>query len=77
MKYSVITILFLLAGCSVTKVEPICTATYHNSGMDYSVNIYDFKIVNNRTYFKAGYPFNWTWVSKSNFKDSTCNINHN
>ncbi|EPY0166317.1 MULTISPECIES: phage exclusion lipoprotein Cor [Enterobacter cloacae complex] len=28
--------------------------------------------VQHRTGYRAGYPFNWTWVSASTFTSTTC-----
>lgn len=30
------------------------------------------RYIKNQTEYRAGYPFNWRWVSKNNFTRSTC-----
>ncbi|WP_031524714.1 phage exclusion lipoprotein Cor [Siccibacter colletis] len=64
---------FSLAACSgIEKQNPVCTATASIGGAEYSVNIYGVRKISEQTEFKAGYPFNWRWVNKSNFISSTC-----
>lgn len=62
-----------LTGCAnMPKRE--CTAIYENSGMQYSVAIFGVKRVADRTIVKAGYPFNFQWVSIDNFKNADCSL---
>ncbi|MXR83823.1 cor protein, partial [Enterobacter hormaechei] len=59
----------LLAGCAgiMEKQEPICEAVAMLGGQDTTVQIYGVRKVANQTQYRAGYPFNWQWVSKNNF----------
>lgn len=62
-----------LTGCAnMPKRE--CAATYENSGMEYSVAIFGAKRVGDQTLVKAGYPFNFQWVSADNFKNADCSL---
>lgn len=62
-----------LTGCAnMPKRE--CTAIYEYSGMQYSVSIFGVKRVADRTLVKAGYPFNFQWVSIDNFKNADCSL---
>lgn len=72
-KIIVIAFVIALSGCSgIAKQNPVCTATADIGGAESEVNIYGVRKISNRTEFKAGYPFNWRWVNKSNFASSTC-----
>lgn len=70
---SLITILFL-SGCSgvLERQEPICSGIAMVGGQETTIQIYGVRTVVNQTQFRAGYPFNWQWVSASNFKNTTC-----
>ncbi|HAS1493283.1 TPA: cor protein, partial [Enterobacter hormaechei] len=41
-------------------------------GQESSVQIYGVRKQNNQTQYRAGYPFNWTWVSANTFTSTTC-----
>ncbi|MHA0878886.1 phage exclusion lipoprotein Cor [Enterobacter cloacae] len=41
-------------------------------GQENSVQIYGVRKQNNQTQYRAGYPFNWTWVSANTFTSTTC-----
>ncbi|WP_458259212.1 phage exclusion lipoprotein Cor [Enterobacter asburiae] len=65
----------LLSACSsplIEKQTPVCEATALIGGNEESVQIYGVRKVANQTEYRAGYPFNWRWVSKNNFTRSTC-----
>lgn len=64
----------LVAGCAgvLEKQEPVCTAQAVVGGQDTTIQIYGVRKVANQTQYRAGYPFNWQWVSKSAFTSSTC-----
>ncbi|MEB6409134.1 phage exclusion lipoprotein Cor [Enterobacter vonholyi] len=66
--------LFLSAcsGSVLQKQKPLCEAEALIGGQVLSVQIYDVRKVANQTEYRAGYPFNWRWVSKNNFTRSTC-----
>lgn len=74
MQKTIIIILALaVSACAaIEKENPVCTATANIGGSGLSVNVYDVRKVLSRTEYRAGYPFNWRWVSKSNFISSTC-----
>ncbi|EDV0261189.1 cor protein [Salmonella enterica subsp. salamae] len=65
---------FMLSGCSglPAKQEPICSGTVIIGGQENTVQIYGVRKQNNQTQYRAGYPFNWRWVSKNNFISSSC-----
>ncbi|WP_313488953.1 phage exclusion lipoprotein Cor [Atlantibacter hermannii] len=69
----VICVVFL-AGCAgiMEKQEPICEGVAMFGGQDTTVQIYGVRKVANQTQYRAGYPFNWQWVSKNNFSSTTC-----
>ena len=64
----------LLAGCAgiMEKREPICEGAAMLGGQDTTVQIYGVRKVANQTQYRAGYPFNWQWVSKNNLSSTTC-----
>lgn len=74
IKLLAISSVIYLSGCSgfIEKQEPICTAQANIGGTDTTVQIYGVRKTLDQTQYKAGYPFNWKWVSKSNFIASTC-----
>ncbi|EFB4108336.1 phage exclusion lipoprotein Cor [Escherichia coli] len=64
-----------LSACSgpiLEKQKPVCEATAMLGGQQQTVQIYGVRKVANQTEYKAGHPFSWRWVSKSNFTSSTC-----
>ncbi|WP_126356100.1 phage exclusion lipoprotein Cor [Cedecea lapagei] len=63
-----------LSGCAgiIEKQDPVCTAQANIGGSDSTVQIYGVRKIASQTEYKAGYPFNWKWVSASGFKSSTC-----
>ncbi|EOT8963926.1 TPA: phage exclusion lipoprotein Cor [Escherichia coli] len=65
----------LLSGCSSSLLEkqsPVCEAAIVVGGQEQTVQVYGIRQVANQIEYKAGYPFNWRWVSKNNFTRSTC-----
>lgn len=64
----------LVSGCAgvLEKQEPICTAQAMVGGQDTTIQIYGVRKVANQTQYRAGYPFNWQWVSANNFHSDTC-----
>lgn len=65
----------ILSACSGSIIEkqgPVCQATAQIGGQTQTVQIYAVRKVAEQTEYKAGYPFNWRWVNKSNFTSSTC-----
>lgn len=76
MKRSYLLALFAisLSGCSglIEKQLPICSATALIGGQETTVNIYGVRKTNNQTQYRAGEPFGWHWVSKTNFTKTTC-----
>lgn len=64
----------LLSGCSgfIEKQESVCNGVAVFSGKEATVKIYAVRKQENQTQYKAGYPFNWQWVSKNNFIRTTC-----
>ncbi|HCI6737364.1 TPA: cor protein [Klebsiella quasipneumoniae subsp. quasipneumoniae] len=66
---------FVLSACSgplLEKQKPVCEASAMLGGQQQTVQIYGVRKVANQTEYRAGYPFNWRWVSKGNFTASTC-----
>ena len=63
-----------LSGCAgvLEKQEPVCSGTSIVSGQENTVQIYGVRKQNNQTQYRAGYPFNWRWVSANTFTDTTC-----
>lgn len=63
-----------LSGCSgvLEKQEPICSGVAIVGGQETTVHIYGVRKVVEQVQYKAGYPFNWQWVSANNFKTTTC-----
>lgn len=62
---------FFLSGCA-NMPSKICDATYINSGMEYSVPVFGVADVNGHKMLRAGYPFNFQYVSVDHFKSTTC-----
>ncbi|EJF31680.1 MULTISPECIES: hypothetical protein [Enterobacteriaceae] len=74
IKLLAISSVMYLSGCAglIEKQEPICTAQANIGGTETAVQIYGVRKTAGQTQYKVGYPFNWKWVSKSNFTASTC-----
>lgn len=74
IKLLTISSVIYLSGCAglIEKQDPICTAQANIGGSETTVQIYGARKVANQTQYKAGYPFNWKWVNKTNFTISTC-----
>ncbi|QCT21735.1 cor protein [Jejubacter calystegiae] len=74
MRAIILSLAFLVAGCSslIEPQDPVCEAVAMIGGQHTTVHIYGVRSVANQTQYKAGYPFNWRWVSKGNFVSSTC-----
>jgi uncharacterized protein YceK len=64
----------LLSGCAgvIEKQQPVCSGTALIGGQENSVQIYGVRKQNNQTQYRAGYPFNWTWVNANTFTSTTC-----
>ncbi|WP_225382607.1 cor protein [Escherichia coli] len=64
----------MLSGCAgvLEKQEPICSGTAYMGGHENTVMIYSVRKQNNQTQYRAGYPFNWRWVSANTFTSTTC-----
>ncbi|WP_336803867.1 phage exclusion lipoprotein Cor [Erwinia aphidicola] len=73
-KLSIILGVLLVSGCSglLEKQQSVCEGVALISGNETTVKIYDVRQQANQTQYKAGYPFNWQWVSKNNFTRTTC-----
>jgi hypothetical protein len=41
-------------------------------GQENTVQIYGVRKQNNQTQYRAGYPFNWNWMSANTFTSTTC-----
>lgn len=67
-------IALMLSGCAgvLEKQEPICSGTAYMSDHENTVMIYGVRKQNNQTQYRAGYPFNWRWVSANTFTSTTC-----
>lgn len=71
MKTLIMICAVLLSGCA-DMPSKICYATYMNSGMEYSVPVFGVADVSGHKMLRAGYPFNFQYVSIDNFKRTTC-----
>jgi uncharacterized protein YcfL len=74
-KYGLVILATLMgAGCSSMpeRQSPVCTASAMIGGQMTTVQIYDIKKINGQTKYRAGYPFNWKYISRNNFSRSTC-----
>lgn len=66
--YAIVACLF---GCAdMPKRE--CTAIYQTGGNDYAVAVFGVTDVDGHKMIKAGYPFNFQWVSVNHFKKTDC-----
>ncbi|MCW4971437.1 cor protein [Enterobacter hormaechei] len=65
---------FLLSGCAgvIERQHPVCSGIALVGGHESSVQIYGVRKQNNQTQYRAGYPFNWNWVSANTFTSTTC-----
>ncbi|EPT8603322.1 phage exclusion lipoprotein Cor [Enterobacter hormaechei subsp. hoffmannii] len=63
-----------MSGCAgvLEKQEPICSGTAYMGDHENNVMIYGVRKQNNQTQYRAGYPFNWRWVSANTFTSTTC-----
>lgn len=70
----IIPAILALSACTgiLERQSSVCTATAMIGGQETSVSIYGVRKVANQTQYQAGYPFNWKWVSKTNFIRTTC-----
>ncbi|MFD3249851.1 phage exclusion lipoprotein Cor [Rahnella aquatilis] len=66
--------ILLASGCAgmLEKQEPVCSGTALIAGQETTVQIYGVRKVASQTQYKAGDPFGWRWVSKTNFSRTTC-----
>lgn len=64
----------LMSACSgaLKKENPVCTGTILMGGQESTVQIYGVRTQNEQTQYRAGYPFNWRWIGKNNFINTTC-----
>lgn len=67
-------IALMLSGCAgvLEKQESICSGTAYMGDHENNVMIYGVRKQNNQTQYRAGYPFNWRWVSANTFTSTTC-----
>lgn len=74
IKSAVLIGVFLLSGCNgfLERQKPVCEGVALLSGKETTVQIYAVRHQANQTQYKAGYPFNWQWVSKNNFSRTSC-----
>lgn len=73
MKKIAVVLALLLTGC-VPKWEPQCQAIAYVGGKDTTVEIYGTRMWGKQVQYRAGYPFNWQWVSVNNFKYTNCEL---
>lgn len=60
-----------LVGCAdMPKRE--CTAIYQTGGNEYAVAVFGVADIGGHKMVKAGYPFNFQWVSVDHFKKTDC-----
>lgn len=72
--WMVLGVVLLASGCAgmLEKQEPVCSGTALIAGQETTVQIYGVRKVASQTQYKAGDPFGWLWVSKTNFSHTTC-----
>lgn len=72
--YAVIALIMTVTGCSgvLEKQQPVCSGIALVGGQETSVQIYGVRKIGNQTQYKAGEPFGWHWVSKTNFTSTMC-----
>ncbi|MFO6298655.1 phage exclusion lipoprotein Cor [Rahnella selenatireducens] len=70
----VLAITLLASGCAgvLEKQAPVCSGTTLIGGQETTVQIYGVRQIGSQTQYKAGDPFGWRWVSKTNFISTTC-----
>ncbi|AVE52348.1 phage exclusion lipoprotein Cor [Serratia marcescens] len=70
----VLLVLSSITACSgiLEKQEPICYGIALIAGQETSVPIYGIRKLIEQTQYRAGGPFGWHWVSKTNFTRTTC-----
>lgn len=70
----VLAIALMVSGCTgmLEKQEPVCDGVALVAGQETNVQIYGVRKVASQTQYKAGDPFGWRWVSKTNFISTTC-----
>lgn len=70
----VLAVVLFASGCAgmLEKQEPVCSGTAVIAGQKTTVQIYGVRKVASQTQYKAGDPFSWRWVSRSNFTSTTC-----
>ncbi|THD49278.1 cor protein [Enterobacteriaceae bacterium ML5] len=70
----VLAVVLLASGCAgmLEKQEPVCSGTALIAGQETNVQIYGVRQVGSQTQYKAGDPFGWRWVGKTNFIRTTC-----
>ena len=63
-----------LSGCAgmLEKQELVCSGIANVGGQENTIQIYGVRKQNNQTQYRAGYPFNWRWVSANTFTSTTC-----
>ncbi|MCK3350296.1 hypothetical protein MZH40_11755 [Escherichia coli] len=60
-----------MVGCAdMPKRE--CTAIYQTGGNEYAVAVFGVSDAGGHKMVKAGYPFNFRWVSVDHFKKTDC-----
>ncbi len=70
----VLAIALMVSCCAgmLEKQEPICDGVALVAGQETNVQIYGVRKVGSQTQYKAGDPFGWRWVGKTNFISTTC-----
>lgn len=73
-KLAVMILSILITGCAgiLEKQEPVCYGISIIGGQETSIPIYGKRTQANQTQYKAGGPYSWHWVNKSNFTSTTC-----
>jgi uncharacterized protein YceK len=67
-------VVIMASGCAgmIEKQVPACFGTALIGGQETTVQIYGVREIASQTQYKAGDPFGWRWVSKTNFSRTTC-----
>lgn len=73
MKRFIIAAAILVATGCAEKSDEMCSGTINVGGVDQAVKIFGVKD-DGRTLVKAGYPFQFHWVSIEQFKSTTCKV---
>ena len=71
-KLMIVAVVFTLVGCSLKPLKPVCTANYRMAGGEYTTSVYEVRKVGKQTMLRVGHPFNFSYVSVSNFTSNTC-----